>query len=280
MVFFGLRGCLPVNEEDHEFRTEHLVELAEPDYIHPRCTLGQWYQGKMALFQGSTVPHRKYIEKAIARNGLGTNQMMLGYYKDYRKGIHKQGGPTAHEAFVQTQGRPVRRTSDDFDYDEDDRVEFSNPYDNLHAAWCMSINDSNFGSAGCQVVVGYPQCPKRGQSGEAGPWKFFRQNAYKLAQQIFPYALLPGRDALRATQAGPGTLTARLRYGSQGPVVVQLQEALVKAGFNVGEIDGDFGKQTTEAVLAYQTAKFGPHSDDGVVGPMTAEALGLTLPKF
>jgi hypothetical protein len=280
MVFFGLRGCLPLDDADHEFSTEHTVELAEPDYTHPRCTLGQWYQGKVALFAGSTVPHRKYIEKALARNGVGTNQMMTGLYKDYRKGRHKAGGPTEHEAFVQTDGRPIRRTADDFDYDEDDRVEFSNPYDNLHAAWSMGVNDSDYGSAGCQVVVGYPQCPKRGAHGEVGPWKLFRQNAYRLSQDSFPYVLLTGRDALHVTQAAPETLTVRLRYGSQGPVVMQLQEALKRVGFYEGEVDGDFGKRTAEAVLAYQTARFGPHSDDGIVGPITAESLGLSLPKL
>lgn len=280
MVFFGLRGCLPLNDGDYEFRTEHEVDIAEPDHTHPRCTLGQWYQGKVALFPGSTVPHRKYIERSMARHGAGANQLMTGYYKDYRKGRHKAGTPTGHDAFVQTEGRPLRRTANDVDYTEDDRVEFSNPHDNLHAAWSMGINDSNFASAGCQVVCGYPQCAMRGQKDEDGPWKAFRQNAYRLSQESFPYILLMGRDALRVTQTAPGTLPCRLRYGSKGPEVTQLQQALKQAGFYEGELDGDFGKRTTAAVLNYQTATFGPQSDDGIVGPITAEALRLTLPRL
>jgi hypothetical protein len=60
---------------------------------------------------------------------------MTGYYSDYRRGKHKAGSETGHDAFRQVEGRPIRRTADDFDYDNDDRVEFSNPFDNLHAAW-------------------------------------------------------------------------------------------------------------------------------------------------
>lgn len=255
------------------------MEVAEPDGTFPRCTLGQWYQGRIALFPGSTVPHRKYIERALAKHGAGANQMMTGLYMDYRKGRHRAGTPYGHDAFVQTEGRPVRRTSDDFDFEEDDRVEFSNPYDNLHAAWSMGVNDNDFGSAGCQVVCGYPLCEARGQKGEAGPWKVFRQNAYRLAQDSFPYVLLTGRDAQRIVQAAPGSQAVRLRYGSKGPVVTQGQQALKEAGFYEGQLDGDFGKRTEVAVLNYQTATFGPRSDDGIVGPITAEALGLNLPK-
>jgi hypothetical protein len=281
MVFFGLRGCLPSSDSDHEFRTEQDVDIVEPDYTYPRCTLGQWYQGKIALFPGSTVPHRKYIERAMAKNGVGANQMMTGYYKDYRKGRHKAGTPTGHDAFVQTEGRPIRRTSDDFDYDEDDRVEFSNPYDNFHAAWSMGVNDSDFGSAGCQVVCGYPKCAARGlDKDDAGPWKAFRKNAYAISQTSFPYVLLTGRDALRVTLTAPGTLPVRLRFGSKGPVVTELQQALTQAGFYEGKVDGDFGKRTAVGVLNYQTVTFGPRSDDGIVGPITAEALGITLPKL
>ena len=59
MIFFGFRGCLPVDEDNYEFEAEHGVIPAEVDYIHPRCTLGQWLpkEGEIALFPGSTVPH-------------------------------------------------------------------------------------------------------------------------------------------------------------------------------------------------------------------------------
>jgi hypothetical protein len=33
------------------------------------------------------------------------------------------------------------------------------------------------------------------------------------------------------------------------------------------------------AVLAFQIAMFGPEADDGIVGPVTATALGMDWPK-
>jgi hypothetical protein len=280
MVFFGLRGCLPSDHENHDFSAEHAVALTPVDYAHPRCTFGQWcpQDGTIALFPGSTIPHIKYVKISRERNGVGANQLMTGYYQDYRKGVHKAGTSTGHRAFRQTQARPIRRTADDFDFDSDDRVEFDNPYDNLHAAWCMGVDHDAYASAGCQVVVGYPKCAKRGDKPNEGPWKVFHENAYGLQQDSFPYIVLEGRDAHRITQIGSGSLSPRLRFGSQGSLVEKVQNALQREGFYEGRIDGDFGDRTLRAVLAFQTAKFGPDADDGVVGPITASALGVTWP--
>src|SRR5436190_20011115 len=88
-ILFGLRGCLPVNDENHKFAGSHQVIVEAVDYIHPRCTLGQWKPGiGIALFPGSTVPHRKYVEASRPQGGAETNQLMTGYYNDYRKGVH------------------------------------------------------------------------------------------------------------------------------------------------------------------------------------------------
>lgn len=85
VVFFGLRGLLPVTEGSQEFQREHSVDLTLVDYLHPRCTIGQWLviDGRIALFPGSTAPHLRYIKKAVATGGAGVNQLMTGYYKDY-----------------------------------------------------------------------------------------------------------------------------------------------------------------------------------------------------
>lgn len=162
MLFFGLRGCLPTDVDNCKFDNRHNLVVQNLNYINPRCTLGQWLpeKGTIALFPGSTVPNRTYISTALKNKGVGANQLATGYYFDYRKGVHKAGTATAHEAFRQTEGRPIWRTSDDYDYQNDDKVEFANPFDNLHAAWCQSINAINYASAGCQVVVGYPKCAK------------------------------------------------------------------------------------------------------------------------
>jgi len=228
MVFLGFRGMLPVNPEDHTFRTEQNVEVIDVNYINPRCTLGQWLPAKkaIALFPGSTVPHMTYVKESILKNGYGANQLMTGYYSDYRKGIHKPGTPTAHDAFRQIDSHPIRRSSDDNDYDNDDPVEFMNPYDNIHAGWCMGVNATYYSSKGCQVLVGYPQCKKRENKPATGPWKVFKKNAYDLKQFSFVYILLDGREASRIDSAGSSTVPARLRFGSKGDLVGKLQSAL------------------------------------------------------
>src|SRR5512140_1252853 len=106
MVFFGLRGALPVNPDDCDFDAAHALNVENTDYVHPRCTLGQWTpaDGMLAVFPGSTVPHSRYVRDALARGGVGVNQLLTGYYGDYRKGVHKQGTITGHQAFVQKDG--------------------------------------------------------------------------------------------------------------------------------------------------------------------------------
>jgi Putative peptidoglycan binding domain len=279
MIFVGLRGCQLANPDDQTFQTEHLVEVTPYDHIHPRCTICQWTPaaGTLALFPGSTVPHQKFVNLSIEKNGKGTNQMMTGYYDDYRKGMHRAGSPRAHPAFRQTEGHPIRRTADDFDYDNEDAVEFTNPYDNLHAGWSMGVNHNYFASAGCQVVVGYPECEYRGDKPDSGAWKAFKENAYALDdQQSFPYVLMSGVDAQKVAIAGAQKMSPRLRFGSRGPLVPLVQRALQELKYYEGAIDEDFGLRSTRAVLEFQAKVFGSSADDGIVGPMTAAALGIT----
>lgn len=70
--------------------------------------------------------------------------------------------------------------------------------------------------------------------------------------------------------------------GSSGALVTELQKALKSKGFYEGEVDLDFGNRTLRAVLAFQESAFGENQDNGIVGPVTAEALGLTSiwPEF
>ncbi len=281
IIFLGFRGCLPIDENDQEYRTEQTLNIESVDHLHPRCTLGQWLpeNKEIALFPGSTVPHLKYVKISKERNGVGANQLMTGYYRDYRQGKHRAGTPYAHDAFRQTNAHPIRRTADDFDFDNDDRVEFVNPYDNIHAAWSMGINHDSFGSAGCQVIVGYPKCQKRGDKPSEGPWKIFQEKAYDTQQVTFPYILLNGRDIQKVTVNGSQKMSARLRFGSKGELVSKVQEVLKGEEYYEGHFDGDFGKRTIRAVLDYQTQIFGPSADDGIIGPITASALGIDWPK-
>lgn len=66
-----------------------------------------------------------------------------------------------------------------------------------------------------------------------------------------------------------------LKRGTSGPEVKQLQERLNALGFDCGEADGKFGKNTEAAVIAFQRAQgegvLG--SADGKVGRRTSAAL-------
>jgi peptidoglycan hydrolase-like protein with peptidoglycan-binding domain len=64
-----------------------------------------------------------------------------------------------------------------------------------------------------------------------------------------------------------------LKFGSKGPAVISLQEKLQQKGFPPGAIDGDFGDNTLQAVIAFQRSV--NLKDDGIVGPNTRNALGL-----
>lgn len=61
-----------------------------------------------------------------------------------------------------------------------------------------------------------------------------------------------------------------LRIGNRGQKVLDVQNALIKAGYRIAR-DGDFGEATRRAVIAFQ--KKSGISADGVVGPATWAAL-------
>ncbi|MCG7585181.1 peptidoglycan-binding protein [Photobacterium sp. OFAV2-7] len=276
LLFFGFRGCLPATpDHGHIFQKTHNLTITDVNYQNPRCTLGQanFDDETFAIFSASTVPSFKNIKKAKQRGGKGTNQLMTGFHPGYTQGWHSGSSPRGHRAFRMEGKLPIRRTADDLDYDELDRVEYMAPYDNIHSAWSMGPEDS-FSSAGCQVVVGYPKCKQRHNRPNTGPWANFYDNAYSHHQNKFDYILLNGRDALSASAKKPAS---RIRYGSRGDLVRVLQEKLTEQSFYQGHIDSQFGQQTLFALLDFQQAEFGKNAADGIVGPITASALGITL---
>lgn len=64
-----------------------------------------------------------------------------------------------------------------------------------------------------------------------------------------------------------------LKLGSIGQDVIELQQKLEEKGFSTGAIDGDFGDNTRQAVIAFQRSV--KLDDDGIVGDKTRQALGL-----
>jgi len=64
-----------------------------------------------------------------------------------------------------------------------------------------------------------------------------------------------------------------LQLGSIGQDVIELQQKLTDKGFSPGTIDGDFGENTKQAVIAFQRSV--GLTADGIVGTDTRKALGL-----
>jgi peptidoglycan hydrolase-like protein with peptidoglycan-binding domain len=286
MIFFGLRGCIPVNYSGTPFASQHDVNIHDVDYIHMRCTLGQWKPGVgFALFPASTVPEQGLVRSRIPHGGYGANQLMLGKYS-YRKGDHKPGKPTGHRAFRQDGYFPVWRTADDDDYDLDgtDFVDLRKGYiawDNLHCGWSNGPSDPSYSSIGCQVVAGFPKCSKRGNSSkDEGPWKLWLDNAYGISQSTFAYALFSGLELQRIAGQATSSVSMSLRYGSEGDLVGEMQQKLAEHGFDTGTVDSSFGFNTLQALLNFQRSAIGPQAADGIVGKMTADALGVQLPDL
>lgn len=69
-----------------------------------------------------------------------------------------------------------------------------------------------------------------------------------------------------------------LRPGSKGSEVELLQIKLKACGYDPGVVDGDYGKMTTAAVLAFQMDR--PDvDDDGIAGPHTQGAIDMAIAK-
>jgi len=66
-----------------------------------------------------------------------------------------------------------------------------------------------------------------------------------------------------------------LKRGMTGPVVASLQQNLEDLGYELGTVDGAFGKNTEAAVKDFQAKK--GLGADGVVGPKTLQAIDAAL---
>jgi uncharacterized protein (TIGR02594 family) len=89
-----------------------------------------------------------------------------------------------------------------------------------------------------------------------------------------------GIGALGAMTTGPreARATEVLSEGASGPQVVALQQALAAAGFQPGEIDGEFGPRTASAVSNFQNLKHLPVT--GIADADTLRSLGLAVPEL
>jgi 3D (Asp-Asp-Asp) domain-containing protein len=94
----------------------------------------------------------------------------------------------------------------------------------------------------------------------------------KIIIQVFILSLFFTGLFLARSDAAMAAST--LSQGSSGTEVVQLQETLNNQGYWCGAADGMFGSQTFQSVTKFQ--KDASLTADGIVGPQTSEALGLS----
>lgn len=71
------------------------------------------------------------------------------------------------------------------------------------------------------------------------------------------------------------SIAAGVGYGARGEDVKKIQQRLKKWGFYSGAVDGIFGSGTLSAVKSFQRKN--GLTPDGIVGPKTAAAMGITL---
>lgn len=82
-----------------------------------------------------------------------------------------------------------------------------------------------------------------------------------------------GLAGTRAAPSAPLPAFTSLRLGATGAAVQRLQRRLAELGFPPGTLDGEFGRGTEAAVIAFQSSE--GLLADGVAGPRTLTALGL-----
>lgn len=211
-------------------------------------------ENSIIAFKGSTFPNKIYLD-----GNERVNQLMNGFYTHYSKGKHNKGTNTEHNALRQTRNQPALRTydkeSDKFLIDGE--IDFSNVHNNIHASWCRESNQQYYESKGCQVIMGYPKCPKRKK--DELHWKTFDSLISSIDKQIWNYLLIPYRWLNLQSDI--------CIFGSKGEKVIFLQKLL---GINQ---DGKFGKETLLSVIKFQ--KENNLVVDGIAGNNTFEMLKM-----
>jgi GH24 family phage-related lysozyme (muramidase) len=277
-ILFGLRGAGVV--KDHTSGGIVLMDQ-RPDHVVPRCTIGVWHraEGKLSVFQGSTVPNQAAVAKFKADGSAG-NLLATGLYH-YVCGPHITSSTTPGCFLLRNPDMSkrvvvVRRSRNDLSYDKTDMVDRCAPGDNIHPAFFS--NASGFSSLGCQTVTGTFK-----QGVHSGPWAAFRKAAGLTDKDGEPgkrylYMLLTGAEARIASRlrldglAGDPIAARRLRrirFGSTSEATKRLQAKL-----NLNKPDGAMGPFSTETLHRAQAGMAGARGSDGIFTPDMDAALG------
>ena len=260
LVVFGLRGCLVNAPSTDGFVDAVPCTETRPDHVQTKCAIGLWRRStkQIAVFTGSTVPDAVWLSGYVA-GGINTNMLPTGVYR-YTSGKHKkvQGALVMAQPkfYVARPKRPKAKVV------IDNRDPFTGPRwvpDNIHPTY-NPARGVEMNSAGCQTVKGTVRASTNTHYGQ---WAIFRRlGGFETEGRPYEYMLLTGREARLAADPAVADATLwRLRFGSSGPEVRELQQAL-GAG-----VDGDFGSGTADKVVAWQRAHQGGRADGIVASP-------------
>jgi len=244
----GIRGAFTMDYG--VIKDELIIEYQGVNYKKMNCLFIVCIDDSFIAFHGSTVPNIRYVKESVKNLKVKSNQLMPGVYRGYTLGKHSIGKASEHTALRQTKIQPILRTYDDFDYDDKDKIEVSNPYDNIHASWC-ELDSEYFETMGCQVIQGYPKGQKH--KNNKGDWKDFMAAIESTHFNIFTYLLVPYKWLELSNDI--------CIFGSHSNKVKEIQKKLRL------EPDGYFGKNTFLSVLKFQ--KNNGLKVDGVVGQET-----------
>ena len=281
-VVFGLRGCT-LDAPIAQFADAISVHEIEPNHIDNRCVIGVWDRttGKLVAFPASTVPNWEYMERYRQNHARKANQQPTGCYA-LTVGTHRPKSKNRIQGALRNAAKiVVLRSEDDLTYTTRDTWDETTPYDNLHPG-IIAVNTGqsttpDYSSAGCSTIPG-----TQPNDEPAGTWKQFRAalglnntNPTRDDGHKFAYLLLTGREARLATLSAP---LDRLRFGSRGPEVRQLQEAMAKlpGKYFTGSPDAIFGSSTAMALIKLQKDR-DAGAADGIVSPRDAAQLGVAL---
>jgi murein L,D-transpeptidase YcbB/YkuD len=128
----------------------------------------------------------------------------------------------------------------------------------------------------CQRPVAYSSC----YSSCTQTQSYYPDYYYDTSQQETSYSPSYSNCGCRGSNESysgvsyqPVEASNLLEIGSSGQLVALLQQTLLQAGFDPGEVDGVYGHQTASAVAQYQAAN--GLFVDGVAGGQTLDSLGL-----
>ena len=285
-IIFALRGCQLVMGHDDPRVVQRQLDRpaltlrdARPDHQHFRCVIGSYdlSTGRLSGFIGNTVPCRAAVY-GYAAGGQASNMMPCGAYS-YFVGTHRE----RFGCLIEAAPKAVLRTKTDLIYDIRDNWDPCSPYDDIHPSF--NHPSAEFSSWGCQTVSG--GCPK-GTDQHSGEWKTFRETLGLTKPgsgdhgRKFDYVLLTGMEAAIASHmrktnqlsnaAAIKQQLARLRQGSKGELVKQLQRALG------AEPTGVFDHMLAKRLADKQLGQL--HWADAVLSPEVENQLQFSVAIF